>query len=64
MCPPFFFQSFPSHHEIVLHDITLTSLFMIVISLKYVNYSLRTHLFNTVQELFAEYFEKILQAYA
>ena len=37
---------------------------MIVISLKYVNYSLRTHLFNTVQELFAEYFEKILQAYA
>jgi hypothetical protein len=37
---------------------------MIIIFLKYVNDGLRTYLFNTVQELFAEYFEKILQAYA
>lgn len=36
---------------------------MIIIFLEYVNDSLRTHFFNTVGEVFAAYFEKILQAY-
>ena len=37
---------------------------MIIIFLKYVNDGWRTRLINTLQELFAEYCEKILQAYA
>jgi len=50
--------------EIFLCNITHTSLVVLIIFLKYVNDGLRTHLFNTVQELFTEYYEKILQAYA
>jgi hypothetical protein len=37
---------------------------MIIVFLEYVNGSLKIHLFNTVWEVFAKYFEKILQAYA
>lgn len=36
---------------------------MIIIFLKYVNDSSRTRLFNTLRELFAEFFEKQLRAY-
>jgi hypothetical protein len=37
---------------------------MIIVFHDYVNDSLKIHLFNTTWEVFAEYFEKILQAYA
>jgi hypothetical protein len=37
---------------------------MIIFFLNYVNDSLKSRLFNIVLELFAEYFEKILRAYA
>ena len=30
---------------------------------EYVNDSVRTHFFNTVGEVFAAYFEKVMQAY-
>jgi hypothetical protein len=37
---------------------------MIIIFFEYVNDSLKTHLLNTVWEIFTEYFEKIQQVYA
>jgi hypothetical protein len=34
---------------------------MVIIVLEYVNNSLKTHLFNTVREVLAEYFKRILR---
>jgi len=41
-----------------------TSLIFIITFLNYVNDSLKSRLFNAVQELFAEHFEKILRTNA
>ena len=52
-----------AHHIMKYYYITVYCTGLIIVFLEYVNDSLKIKLFNTVWEIFAEYFKKILQAY-